>query len=227
MGKVEKSYRDVIGTERVPDHVCPHHDRARYIEFFDPDTLDRYNPLRWAIANETEGASGARDNLYAFHFGAYGDSRLLVWARSVEAALEEAGSFLADHWPGHIVSEPTHTELCKEACEDAGLTWPPPEGFDVWGDADSRYRNAIESAESDLTYTESGWLTSYEWTVDDVEEGSPLWVAAVEASPCYECKEDSTCMAEETRYCDQCVLDVYQDDVEALIWWTIEVAEGY
>jgi hypothetical protein len=41
---------------------------------------------------------------------------------------------------------------------------------------------AHDKATADLTYTEAGYLTSYEWTIDDVHKGTPLFEAALAAS---------------------------------------------
>jgi len=98
---------------------------------------------------------------YVLWFGACGPTLLMVWANSLDDAIEECGAWLAEHAPGHIVSEGQHTALCREACEDAELAWPPPHD---WCD-EPEYTKAIESAEADLTYTEAGWLVSYEWGI--------------------------------------------------------------
>ena len=98
---------------------------------------------------------------YLLWFGQCGATFLLVYSNDLDSALEDAADWLAENAPGHLVSHEEHTELCKEACDDAGLTWPPPSD---WCN-DNAYVSAIESAEADLTYTESGYLTSYEWGI--------------------------------------------------------------
>jgi hypothetical protein len=55
-----------------------------------------------------------------------------------------------------------YADLLREACADHGVA------FEAYqhGDIDSDLSDEItQSAEADLTYTESGYLTSYEWTV--------------------------------------------------------------
>lgn len=101
---------------------------------------------------------------YLFAFGACGPTYVLAYAYSLEDALEEAASWLADNAPGHIIKawDEEHTALVREACEDAGLAYPPPEGADLEADG---YFAAQEDAEADLTYTEAGYLTSYEWFI--------------------------------------------------------------
>lgn len=100
-------------------------------------------------------------NSFLLWFGACGPTRVLVYADGLDDALEIAADWLADNAPGHLVSNDEHDQLCKEACEDADLAWPPPND---WCES-KEYTEAIESAEADLTYTESGWITSYEWGI--------------------------------------------------------------
>ena len=110
-----------------------------------------------------EDRSDHGSNRWILGFGAYGDTLLSVWACGIEDAIEVAAAWLAEHAPGHVMADgcDEHTALVREACEHAGLAWPAPQ--DAWDDP--RYQAARESAETDLTYTESGYLTSYEWTI--------------------------------------------------------------
>lgn len=134
---------------------------------------DRGNgTLEWVLVNPLdypEGQAGSYDNLYAFGFGAYGATRLLLWGKNIEDALEEAAGWLAQYAPGHITSEEHVAQLMAEVREDEG-------------DPDMDDEAAYEKATADLTYTESGHLTSYEWTVDDVPAGTELYQLAHEAS---------------------------------------------
>lgn len=79
---------------------------------------------------------------YILWFGACGTTYLRVWSNCLDSALEKAAGWLAEHAPGHL-TQPEYSE------ERNG------EGEPV---------NADE-AEADLTYTESGWLVSYEWGI--------------------------------------------------------------
>ena len=100
---------------------------------------------------------------YVLCFGAMGTLNLSVWANSLDDALEEAAEYLAEHAKGHITAHDSQEliDLLKEACEEAGHTYP--EGFDALEDEE---KYAIQdSATADLTYTESGYLTSYEWGI--------------------------------------------------------------
>jgi 8-oxo-dGTP pyrophosphatase MutT (NUDIX family) len=81
----------------------------------------------------------------------------MVWEASLEDALETAAGWLADNAPGLIMSpdDPELDVLYREACEELGEDPDSGEGpGDAW-----------EQATADLTYTESGYLTSYEWGI--------------------------------------------------------------
>lgn len=94
---------------------------------------------------------------YVLWFGACGSTYLMIWERSLEAALETAGGWLADNAPGLIMS-PDDRELdvlYREACEELG---EDPDNGDGPGDA-------WEQATADLTYTESGYIPSDEWGI--------------------------------------------------------------
>ena len=92
--------------------------------------------------------------LWDFQFGAVGTIHVLiwdVWNEGLEGSLEAAAEWLAENAPGHLVSNEELQELFDEA-EAEGL------------DEDE----AIEQATADLTYTEAGHLTSYEWWVNEI-----------------------------------------------------------
>lgn len=104
------------------------------------------------------------DGAFVLAFGAYGSTYLHVYAESLDDAIEQCAAWLADHMPGHIMKEwdEDHTALVREACEERGLVYPPAAGADLESEG---YYAAQEDAEADLTRTESGFLTSHEWTV--------------------------------------------------------------
>ena len=90
----------------------------------------------------------------------YSSTAVLIWADSFESALEclgdhlEGSSFLLAHGGSEL------SELMAEACGEIGLPWPIP------ADADPEpYWQAEESACADLTYTEAGYLVSYQWGI--------------------------------------------------------------
>ena len=77
-------------------------------------------------------------------FGSCGPTYVLVYAPSLEDALEEAAQHLADKgWVGHFV-KPEMEDGSTHDCPDA------KEGF---------------PCTCDLTYTESGYLASWEWGI--------------------------------------------------------------
>lgn len=103
------------------------------------------------------------DHAFVLCFGAYGWTRLHVYADSLEDALEECASWLADHAPGLITKQNSdeYNDLMREACEESNLVWPPPKDCDDY----EPYWEAEESAMTDHTRTEAGWIPSWEWGI--------------------------------------------------------------
>lgn len=127
---------------------------------------DDRNP--YVLVNPLEYNNWTRTQLYAMHFGAYGTTCLLIWmGASIEDAAEVAAEWLVKYAPGHITTEEHVGKLMEEVREEEP-------GIDD--------EAAYEKATADLTYTEAGWLTSYEWTIDDIHKGDPLFEAALAAS---------------------------------------------
>jgi hypothetical protein len=67
---------------------------------------------------------------------------------------------------------PEHVELIKEAFDEHGVVYDPGTLHATPLTDESAMDVAIQSAEADLTYTESGFLTSYEWGIS-LEDPSP------------------------------------------------------
>lgn len=113
----------------------------------------------------TKFGFSSRSNVKAFvlWFGAYGDTRLHVYSGSLDDALEECAAWLLEHAPGHLMQtdNETYQDLMADACKDAGLAWPVADGVTDM----EPYWKAEESATADMTHTESGYLTSYEWGI--------------------------------------------------------------
>ena len=86
---------------------------------------------------------------FLFYFGAYGWTAVLVYARHLEDALDEAIDWLAEHAPGHIVDEQVN-EAYREGVA-SGLS----------------EEEAQESAEVDTTIggNSGHHILSWEWTV--------------------------------------------------------------
>jgi hypothetical protein len=135
------------------------HDIAKGVPFVELEYPGREETQKAVyIANPLdlpEGRYPDKDVLFLFSFGAYGDTFVAVWDNHLEDALEEVGGFLVEYLPGHITQhdDPHLKELYEEAKEE--------------GDEDSW--------DADLTYTESGYLTSYEWSVDEFGPGDPFY----------------------------------------------------
>ena len=85
---------------------------------------------------------------YVLWFGAYGSTRLIVSANSLDDAIEEASGWLADNEPGHF-----HTEYVNETyqeCVGKGMS----------------EEEAWEEATTDMTCLDQGrYLASWEWGI--------------------------------------------------------------
>ncbi len=128
----------------------------------------------YLVSNPTEydyhGRPGRPGSLWLFSFGAYADRRVLVWEDSLEDALEEAAGCLQEAAPGTFVDQESLDDLYKEALAASVEAGDDPEDEEVQS-------RAYETATTDLTYTESGYLPSWEWTVDEVQSNAPLFTA--------------------------------------------------
>lgn len=143
----------------------------------DPDRGEKL----W-FANASDGPSGRyhRPNLYRMQFGASGTAFVLVWAHSFDDALEEAAGFCRDKgWNGLFCDDEYLAECYRDACEDEGID---PKEFPSHGVfEDPRHERALQAAEEDLTYTESGWIPSGEWYGDEIHDG-PLYERAIKVA---------------------------------------------
>lgn len=119
--------------------------------------------------NPRERDTYSRNSCFTFHFGAYGDTHVSVWAQAdhLEDALEIAAEWLADHAPGHLMPMygEEHMSLIHDVCAEHGIM---PDQIAALEENDpERFHALCDEASEDLTYTESGFLTSYEWSVDE------------------------------------------------------------
>jgi hypothetical protein len=115
------------------------------------------------IANASDhDFKGDRTRLYLFQFGAYGTTFVYVWGNDgFDDALEEAAGWLADNAPGHFVT--FEERDYQEAADDLGYPADWAEDSDMSG-------RVAERAEVDHTYTESGYLASWEWSANEVND---------------------------------------------------------
>lgn len=106
---------------------------------------------------------------YEFHFGET-IVRVIERPDCVDDALEIAAECLAKVDPG-LFSEPDYADAARECGIDLSKY---TRGLADIQDADAELaERIIDTAETDHTYTESGWLLSWEWTVDE-HEGEPF-----------------------------------------------------
>jgi hypothetical protein len=119
------------------------------------------------------------ETAWLFSFGVYGWTRILWYGNSLEDGLEECAAWLAEHAPGHIMThdDPELARLYREAGEELGMHWDALNTPWGWEHENDKLSRITELAEADLTYTESGYLTSYEWTV--TEDPSDEYLAAL------------------------------------------------
>ena len=107
---------------------------------------------------------------YVLWFGSgYGPAtNILVYADSLEAALGDAAQEIAERWPG-LFTEPDYQDAFEDLQQDGTI----PEGW-TWAMVSSMHPDTppgralqavMEHAEADLTYTESGWIASWEWGI--------------------------------------------------------------
>lgn len=115
-----------------------------------PDVGMSYGPPRVLLGADT---SWADKGVFMFQFGAYGTTHVLAYG-SLDDALEEAAGVLRERAPGHFVD----VEL--------------PDGYAAMDeDEQDAARN---EAEADLTYTESGYLASWEWYLVEMHSAAEL-----------------------------------------------------
>jgi hypothetical protein len=158
---MKKKYSKKVGGEQIPGT-----EQEFYAIESEPGDKHPYilvNPSDYPVLK----------GLIAFHFGAYGDTCLLVWTKGSdwEGATETAVAWLSEYKPGILTSEAEVAQLVKEARQD---------------DPSLDEEQAFEQATADLTYTESGWLSSAEVNGYEVRKDKPIYEAAVQAS-----KEDA------------------------------------
>lgn len=141
-----------------------HHQTEEEFIVIESEPDDRHP---YVLVNPLEIDAWQKPDLYAMHFGAYGNTRLLIWANTLESAIDPAVEWLAEYAPGHLSSEEDVAKLMEKVREEQP-------GIDD--------EAAYEKATADLYYTESGYLTSYEWTGNELRTNDPIYQAALEAS---------------------------------------------
>lgn len=114
------------------------------------------------------------DSLYVIWMGAYGEIKVYVWARCFEDALEEAAEYAGKHKRG-VFTDPDYRDAVRDyyraetgADYDAArAVYPDGCTIEPWPDYpydDDTFQEEVSTrAETDMTYTESGWIASWEW----------------------------------------------------------------
>ena len=97
--------------------------------------------------------------LFALHCGAYGNVHVLVQADHLESALDLAAEVLAKKAPGVFCTDAVN-EAYSEAME--GVSPDDPE-------YDEKQEDAMSDAETDMTYTEYGYIASWEWHFTEID----------------------------------------------------------
>jgi hypothetical protein len=94
---------------------------------------------------------------YILWFGAYGWTRLMVWANSLDDALDECVDWIVEHAPGLLADETVQDEYKCELAEAVA------EGLDE----ESAAERAQERAEVDTTCAGNcgHYLNSWEWGI--------------------------------------------------------------
>lgn len=136
----------------------------------------RVDDLTYYLDDESDPYEAAKkgDAASLFTFGPYGGVRVLVYAssgyRGLDDRLEAAAATLRDlGMDGLFTTDDEMRDLIAEA-EAEGY-----EGDEAYQQAEAAY----QQAEADLTYTEAGYLTSYEWAVNDLYPGNEVYGAGV------------------------------------------------
>ena len=103
---------------------------------------------------------------YVLWFGAYAETRVLVYAHSLEEALEAAAQEIRERgWIG-LFTEPDYADALEDLQRDGKIpqdvTWEEISTCDVIDEVSDK---VLSRAQADLTYTEAGWIASWEWGI--------------------------------------------------------------
>lgn len=140
------------------------------------------------VANPGEASSvdpsgrGQELALYQMWAGTYGDTRVYIWADSLESAFEELVEWLDDNAPG-ILTTFDESDY-RAAAKDLGIEWQPN-----WPDwEDRKFEKVAEQTEADhtvighTTLKHGTHIASDDWGGGEIREGSDEWNEVVVAS---------------------------------------------
>lgn len=168
MTHARASYNYIATSVCQTRKVCPAAHRfvralCAYVWRMHPDHDRDVTPAIFAVAEIEAGLlglglslttdTGNTRTVWGMQFGAYGDTHVWVLgdtdlcdALEAAAAVLPPGMFVEPDYPGAAI--------------DLGLD---PEACDLQSEA------VCDAAEADLTYTESGWLASWEWHGSEID----------------------------------------------------------
>ena len=121
------------------------------------------------VPNANDPSDGER--CFRFVFGAYGSTRVDVFADHAEDAFEVATEWLDDNAPGYLVAVGL-TEL-KEAAQELGLSLPISAAGETWDDS-PEFERILAKAEEGLTpishttLKHGSYLVSHEWDFSEL-----------------------------------------------------------
>ena len=123
-----------------------------------------------------------RTQRFVLWFGACAPTQVLVYADNLEDALEDAAQEIDDRgWKG-LFTEPDYEDAFRDLQRDgkipAGITMEDIRTCDKYSEL------VLQAAEEDLTYTESGYIASWEWGVV-AEDPSREELLKIAHSECY------------------------------------------
>lgn len=125
----------------------------------------------------TDGNAWAADEgCFVFHFGAYGCTHVVAFGHLADA-LEDAAAVL----PAGFFTEPDYADALADLVRDGELPadYTLARFQEEWSEGNEHVSAVWDKAQEDLTYTESGWLCSWEWTVTEIHSPEELrtWAA--------------------------------------------------
>jgi len=121
-------------------------------------------------------AAQSKDSGLLFTFGAVGSVRVLYYGSSFEDGLEATAGWLKDNGFKGLYMAHDGEEM-QEAYDDALTDLYPGQDFDDLSDIEQN--QVRQQAETDLIYTEAGFLS--EWGVTDLDYGDQLYGKGVAA----------------------------------------------
>ena len=123
-------------------------------------------------------AAESKEPALLFTFGAVGSVRVIYYGSSAEDGLEATAGWLKDHGFKGLYMEHDGEEM-QEAYLEALDDLYPGQSFDDLSDIEQS--QVMEQAETDLTYTEAGYLNSSEWGFTSLDYGTELYGKGVAA----------------------------------------------